>query len=124
MGRFRLNEPSWIDGHLYSANAVVTVGHDHMPAPHWLPLDDDARQMMADAQQNYTGIAPGPYATIEQQLREALKAAGGRSGNVAPLIANAVVQALGPACEILAVPREKRAPLASAVAGAIREVLG
>lgn len=155
MALFKIAEDSYIDGLFRPRGSIIVVepSAHNIPGPHWEPLDDEARAMCEAAGVNYAGAVPGLYATIEQNLRRALKtngavvesylslpekgpyaeierellaafkADGGRFARAAPIIANAVAQALGPACEVLYVPAEKRATLAGAVAAAIIQAL-
>lgn len=58
MALFRFHQQSYVDDTLVEKGQSKNVGKHHKPGPHWEPLDDDAKAMVARTGVEFTGEVP------------------------------------------------------------------
>lgn len=94
MARYRLHQRSYIGDRLYEPDSEITVSPSVKPGPHWEPIDDEAKNAMANHAIEFTGEVPDVLARLEPMLADALAKRSGTDAVNAETIATAFEKVL------------------------------
>jgi hypothetical protein len=96
--KYRFSQPTYVNNILYDGgkdSPAVEVGGEHIPGPHWEPMDDEAKAHCAKLSVKFTGEVPDVMPALIDKLEKAQKdaAAAGNPDAIAKAMVGALIEA-------------------------------
>lgn len=98
--KFKIAQPSYIDNKLYAEDTTLDMksdehrNHNHVPGPHWEPLDDEAKALCKQHGVEYTGFVPDSMDVLVESLEQAKQKKAIEDNNaIGRGVANALIEA-------------------------------
>lgn len=100
MAKYKMAQESYIDDVPYLAGAIFDDKDGrHVPAPHWEPMDDDAKAICAKHSIKFTGEIPDSIEDMTRKLatdmanKRAADAVAGQPAAIGVAVVDALVEA-------------------------------